>query len=71
MSGKELFDFIYSLGYSDYCQDTNLQDSLKPTAKSLDWLFAFPKMSRFLNWVLKDCPKHQLIHYKDVKSYQK
>jgi hypothetical protein len=71
MSGKELFDFIYSLGYSEYCLDVGLQDSLKPSAKGLDWLFALPKVSRLLNWILKEMPKSQLVHYKDLKSYQK
>ena len=71
MSGKDLYDFIYASGYTDYIIDTSLPDSLKPTPKSLDWLFAFPKMSKFLKWLLNDCPKSQIFHYSAVKSFSK
>lgn len=71
MSGKDLYDFIHAHGYAEYASDVNLQDSLKPSPKSLDWLFAFPKMNKFLVWLMDDCQKFQIFPYNVVKAFNK
>lgn len=71
MSGKDLYEKLVSLGYLSYASDIKLPESLKPTPKSLDWLFAFPKNKSLLKWLLEDLPESQYFTYAELEKYNK
>lgn len=71
MSGKDLYEKLLSKGYAAYMTENSLSDALKPSEKSLDWLFAFPKIKKFLIWILCELPPDQFFSFSEMSDFQK
>ncbi|OMJ76410.1 hypothetical protein SteCoe_24243 [Stentor coeruleus] len=71
MSGKDLYEKLLSKGYAAYMTQKSLSEALKPSEKSLDWLFAFPKIKKLLTWILYELPPDQFFSFSEMLDFEK
>jgi len=71
MSGEDLLAKVKALGFEEFLKEEGVSKAMAPVSgKTLDWIFAFPKVAEAMNWVLENTSSSNVVSVQELKSFQ-